>query len=450
MSQGRRLYNTGVQSLENQAKKLFKKPGVYIFRDAKEVVVYVGKSINVQDRIHSHLRATGEKSKSMVAAASTVSAIPVGSELEALLLEAELIKKYLPHYNVSAKDDKHPLYIKITREEFPKITTSRKDAGGKAYYFGPFPSSTTVKQVLKNIRRIFPFCAQPRIGKKGCFYSHIGLCNPCPNEISKIADPALKLKLSTEYKSNLRRILLLLSGKTKMLQKKLTQEMNHAAQKQDYEKAGQFRDQLDKLEYITRPYHKTSEYLKNPNFLTDLHEQEMLSLYNNLKPYLPNVTPPRRIECFDVAHTGGTQTTCSLVTFIDGESEKSLYRKFKIKSPKKSDDYASLREALERRLKHAADWGIPDLIVIDGGKGQVGTALAVLTENNVDIPLIGLAKRYEEIVIPTKNGFKVLLLGHANPGVKLLQRLRDEAHRFARSYHFKLRMKELLPRALRG
>lgn len=439
------------KKLLEQAKKADARPGVYIFRDSKSEIIYVGKSINLRERLFSHLRARGGKSQDIAKNAIEISTIPVFSELEALLVEAELIKKHLPRYNTSAKDDKHPLYIKITTaEEFPKVTTSRKESEKKTRYFGPFPSSSTVKQVLRQIRRTFPYCSQKKITKRPCLYSHLGLCSPCPNKIISIPDIESRLELTREYKSNIRRINLLLSGKTKRLEKTLLGEMQGEVLGENFEKASLIRDQLRKLVYITKPYERVGAYLENPNLVADIHDEEATTLRKILLPYYPQLTTLSRIECYDVAHTGGKETTCSMVTFIDGEPEKNFYRRFRIKTVKKVDDYASLKEALVRRQEHLKDWGVPDLIVIDGGKGQVSAAQKVLRLHprgvkEKPIPLIGLAKRFEEIVVPLPSGkFELLRLGYKNLSVQLLQRLRDEAHRFARSYHFKLRLRALL------
>lgn len=435
------------ETLQNQKENLIKTPGVYLFEDARGEIIYIGKSINVRERVNSHIHAVGTKSQTITQEAVTIRAIPVFSELEALLLEAVLIKKHLPRYNAAARDDKHPLYIKITtRDEFPKITTARKEDDPKARYFGPFPSSSTVKSVLRQIRKVFPYCAQKRVGKNACFYAHIGLCGPCPSEIAQIADPEEKLRQIALYKSNIRKIVTLLSGKTKRLEKQLLGDMKAAVLSQNFEEAARIRDQQRQMAYITRPYQKTQAYLENPNLVADIRQGELKTLRDVLSPYYSLPPTISRLECYDVAHTGGEATTCSLVTFVGGEPEKNLYRRFKIKHVNQIDDYASLQETLKRRLNHLDDWGKPDIIVVDGGKGQVSATQQVLKEHGISIPLIGLAKRLEEIVIPLPDGdFKVLLLGKGNPGVKLLQRMRDEAHRFARSYHFKLRLKELLP-----
>ncbi|MBI2268376.1 MAG: GIY-YIG nuclease family protein [Candidatus Blackburnbacteria bacterium] len=433
-------------TLHEQAQILPKTPGVYTFKDKQGKVLYVGKSISVRDRVVSHLAAKDGKSRAISENSTSVTSIPVTNELEALLLEAELIKKYLPPYNARAKDDKHALYIEITKEEFPRILTSRKEDNPISVFFGPFPASSTVKQVLRQIRKIFPYCSQNPGAKKACFYSHLGLCDPCPASIRREADSGKRKQLKAEYAGNIRRIRLLLDGKKDTLQKKLEAEMKKQATFENFEKASFIRDQLRKLSYITQPYNKISLYLENPNLLQDIREKEMSLLYKYLRPYFANLTLPRRIECFDVAHTGGEAATCSLVTFVEGEAEKNLYRRFRVRGLKTRDDFAMLSETVTRRLNHLKDWGTPDLILVDGGRGQVSVVRQVLDKNKVSIPVVGLAKRFEQVIIPLPfpQGFKVLRLSRDNPALMLLQRLRDEAHRFARVYHFKLRLRELL------
>lgn len=429
---------------QENIKNLPQTPGVYLFKSDNGVVLYVGKSTNIRDRIKSHLASNGEKTRSMITQAVKVEAIPVVTELEALLLEAKLIKQYFPKYNSSAKDDKSPLYIKITRDSFPVVGIARGGELGNSIFFGPFPSSGIVKSVLKQIRKVIPYHSTT-LGKRPCLYSHIGLCNPCPDYILNIKNKNEKMNLKNEYRKNIKRIIALLSGKSKSVKRDLEKEMGKASRQEDFEKAARLRDQLSNLEYITQPFRKPTEYLKNPNLLEDTREEEIKSLYQVLSPRMKNLRTPRRIECFDNSHTGGSEATSSMVTFINGEPNKNYYRQFKIKKASGQDDYAMMRETISRRLKHLEDWGKPNLIIIDGGKVQVGAAFQVMKEAGIVLPTIGIAKRLEEIIIPRgEEGYTIVKLREDNPGLHLLQRLRDESHRFAKRYHFKLRLKKVL------
>lgn len=431
-------------SLQKKANKLPLTSGVYLFRGKKNEILYVGKSRNVRERVKSHFGAKGEKSRLLVASTADVECIPVSYELEALLLEAELIKKYLPHFNSRAKDDKHPLYIKVTGgEEFSKVGTCRKEEPSPGtMYFGPFPSSSLTGQVLRDLRKIFPFCAQKGIGKKPCFYSHLGLCSPCPAIIAKAQDLKLRKRLRQEYRQNIRRLILVLSGKTKSLVRNLTKEMEKTAKEENFEKAGQIRDKLRDLAYITTSYRTTDVYLQNPNFLEDLRKLELSSLGNMLRRFFKDVGFLTRIEYLDVAHIAGEAATASQVTFLNGEPEKSLYRRFRIRTKKTQDDFSMMQEVIERRLGHLADWGKPDLLVVDGGKPQVSAAKSVSSGNF--LPVIGFAKRFEEIVVSDKGRFHIVRPKEGDPALNLLRRLENEAHRFARGYHFKLRLKKVL------
>lgn len=423
-----------------KAAKLPQVAGVYLFRNKKGEVLYVGKSTNLRERVKSHISAKGEKSRALLANSSSVGCIPVTYELEALLLEAELIKKYLPRYNSRAKDDKHPLYIKITGGEFPKVVTSRREREAGATYFGPFPRASTTREVLRDLRKIFPFCSQKRTGKKPCFYSHLGLCKPCPAAILKVRNNALRKKLKRQYRQNIRGIIMVLSGKIQKLVEFLRREMVRAAKTKHFEEAAQIRDQIKGLTYVTTPYISPGVYLEHPGFIEELRKNEITALRGILSPWFQNDL--RRIEYLDVAHIAGEAATASLVTFLNGEPEKSLYRRFKIQTRKTQDDFSMMQEVVKRRLKHCEDWGMPDLLVVDGGKPQVSAAKSVL--GDISLPVVGFAKRFEEIVLHSGGRFHIVRLKVGEPALNLLRRLEHEAHRFARAYHFKLRLKKVL------
>jgi len=429
---------------KSNLKEVPEYPGIYLFWSVN-TALYVGKSKNLRSRLLSYTQVpTTGKTEQMVSLIDNFSIIKVQSELEALLLEARLVRGLQPKYNSQLKDDKHPLYIQITKEKYPRVITSRSANVIGDYFYGPFPSSTNVKKVLKMLRKIFPY-ATHKVGKRACLYNQIGLCVPCPSEIEKIEDPALRREFGDKYRKNIKLIKMVLSTQIQSVRKKLVYEMEKCAKEEKFEEAKDIKSQIDSLDYITQPITPSNEYLKNPNLTQDLRAKELDALTKLLSPYLRNLGLLNRIECFDVAHLAGTNPTASMVTLINGEPEKSLYRHFKIISKKRGDDIASMKEVAGRRIKHFSDWGIPDLIIVDGGKPQVSGFWGELHSHKV--PLVGLAKRFEILVVPQiVRGilkFKEVKVPKG-PALFVLQRARDEAHRFARRLHHKLIQKELL------
>jgi len=416
-------------------------PGVYIYFK-NNLPIYVGKAINLKRRISSYFAFNLEpKTKRLMDDAEYISYIKVSSEFEALLLEAKLIKLYLPKYNIIAKDDKHPLYIQITDEKYPRVITARKsdlkNIPDLATY-GPFPSSGNVKGVLKMLRRIFPY-SEHKIGKRACLYSQIGLCDPCPNRIEEIKNEVLKLKNKKQYHKNIRNIRSLLNGNINSLKKDLEKEMKNFSVHQNFEEAAAVRNKIQKLEYITNSKTPVDHYIENPNLYEDIRNKELADFKKILDLHGMFVNSLKRIECFDVAHISGSNATASMVTFIEGTAEKSLYRHFRIIQKRGNDDYESMLEVSRRRKKHLSDWGRPDLIVVDGGKGQLSVFLKEFEKDK--IPVVGLAKRFETLIIPIKNSGKVNVKEYRfpkGPTLNLMQRIRDEAHRFAQLYHHRL------------
>lgn len=403
------------------------------FKDSK--VIYIGKAINLKRRVSSYFDLDLEpKTAKMISEANFISFIQVTSELESLLLEARLIRQYMPHYNIAAKDDKHPLYIRLTKEKYPRIITARKIDGQEKNlaFYGPFPSSRSVYAVLRMLRRIFPY-SDHKLGKRGCLYSHIGLCSPCPNDIEQNSNQESKTVDTKKYKSNIRKIKSILDGNIDLVAKDLEKEMKAASRNQNYEEAAAIRNQIEHLEYITRPQMPTDFYMENPNLYSDQRELELRQLQKILSANNIKIENLKRIECFDIAHLAGVNATASMVTFIDAEANKKEYRHFKIRKAKGGDDYDSMREVGKRRMKHLEDWGKPDLIIVDGGAGQV----KAFSENVENIPVVGIAKHPDRLIVGEQ---KIRLTG--NP-LNLVSRMRDEAHRFARRYHHKLVSREL-------
>jgi len=412
-------------------KDLPQTPGIYVFFKSLKPI-YIGKAVNLKRRILSYFDLELEpKTARMIAEADFVSYIRVTNELEALLLEARLIREYMPRYNIVAKDDKHPLYIAITDENFPRVLAVRKltaNSYNLKASFGPFPSSSSVHSVLRMLRGIFPY-SDHKIGTRKCFYSQIGLCNPCPSEISKIKDQKVKMDLQKNYRKNITRVNLVLSGKFAGVKNDLQREMNILSDLQNYEASRLIRDQIEKLDYITRPQLPSDFYMQNPNLYEDTIAKEMSELKKLLHFYHLPFTKLNRIECFDVAHLAGTNPVASMITFIKGEPTKEYYRHFKIKKAKGGNDYDSMSEVATRRANHFDDWGKPDLIIVDGGKGQISAF-------KINVPVVGIAKNPDRLII---GGNKIKLTGAA---LNLVSHIRDEAHRFARRYHHHLISKE--------
>lgn len=411
------------------------KPGIYQFKDKAGRIIYVGKAIDLYHRVASYF-TNGHPSWSENI--QGVETIIVESELEALILEANLIKRYLPPFNVSLKDDKDYLYIKITNEDspreagFPRVLTARKhELKGALKFFGPFPSSRTVRDTLKSLRKVFPWCSGKalsvkRKGERACFYYHIGQCpGACVGEVSK-----------KEYRKNIFRLSQLLEGKKEKLLEDLNKEMTNAAKQQNFEEAGRIKRIITGIQYLTQP-NRTRNYLENPNFLEDQKNLALLELQKvlNLKVI------PQRIEGYDISNIQGKEATGSMVVLTNGEIDKSQYRKFKIHPPAgglgRPNDVAMHREMMRRRLNHP-EWPLPDLIIIDGGLGQARAAQFSILNSKFSIPVYGLAKRLEWLYAPDGS---VIKLPRKSPALHLLQKLRDEAHRFAITYHRKLHQK---------
>jgi excinuclease ABC subunit C len=434
------------------AEKIPHKPGIYIYKDKDGKVIYVGKAVDLRSRVSSYFNSTWKnvKTAKLVENIADLETVVVESEIEALILEANLIKKFMPLYNIRLTDDKDYLYIVVTDEHFPKVLTARKkDLIKVKKWFGPYPSATTVKTTLKKLRRIFPWCSNPlgsRANKgktsfldsytrsgtiaktgKACFYYHIGQCpGACVGAISK-----------EDYSKIIRRFSKFLEGKKQELLEELTSEMENHSKELKFEEAAGIKRIIEGINYVTAPT-KITNYLLNPNFLEDLNRSSLEELQRvlNLK------TLPARIEGYDISNFQGKEATGSMVVLTNGEIDKSQYRKFKINISGKPNDFAMHAEMMGRRLKHE-EWPYPQVFIIDGGRGQVSSVLKVMQKRGVDIPVFGLAKR-EEWLYPPEG--EVIKLPKKSLALRLLQRLRDESHRFAVSYHKKLRAKAFLPK----
>lgn len=419
-------------------------PGIYIYFNSSNKVLYIGKAINLKNRINSYLLINlDKKTKKLINETKYFSIIQVASEIEALLLEAKLIRFYKPQYNIIHRDDKRPLYIKITKDKYSRVTTARKheEKDKNLAFYGPFPSSSNVKNILRLLRRVFPYSDHAQL-KRPCLHSQIGLCEPCPSVIENLQDPKEKIIQTEIYKKNIKNIKGVLEGKILSVRNNLERKMNKHSKKLEFEQAKKLRNKIEVIDYITQPITPINYYIKNPNLIFDIRRKEVNQLKEILEEYI-KVNKLNRIECFDVSHISGVNPTASMVTFINGEQDKTLYRHFRIRQEKGIDDTASLKEVAKRRSKYFSKWGTPNLIIVDGGKGQVSSFKNSIDKN---IAVVGISKRTESLVIPIikddKMSFVIKKLPQG-PAKNLVQRLRDESHRFSRRYHAKLVKKDL-------
>ncbi len=342
-----------MQELKEKLRDIPETPGIYQFKDKDGVIIYIGKAKNLKNRVTSYFSNNLlPKTAQMVATATDISFIKVMSEFEALLLEANLIKKYKPKYNIALKDDKSPLYIGITKDVYPRIITFRKTELQHLRlktYFGPYLTGYSVKQILRRVRKIFPFSTHLPTAKI-CIYKQLGLCDPCPSEIENIGDIELKNELRKKYLRNVRNLKNLLMGKLGKVGEDIEKEIKESSKNERFEEAGELSRQLNLLKKVSvQTDIPIEEYLTNPNLTEDIREMEMSELQSVLKKHFPNLAKPIRIECFDIAHLAGSYPTASMVTFVEGEAEKKFYRHFKIYQNKKRSDVDSMREVIRRR-----------------------------------------------------------------------------------------------------
>lgn len=437
------------KTLKKTLNTLTTRPGCYLYSDAVGKIIYVGKAKNLKNRVRQYFGkkdALTRKTQLLVEQIATIETLPTDSEFDALLLEAMLIRTHQPKYNAIAKDDKSPLYIAITlRETLPRIVFERKttiDAPGSLYkdalIIGPFQSGRIIRQLLRSIRRIVPYCLQKRRDGRPCFYTHIGLCNPCPSVITKMPDSPEAREAKTLYRRNISRIALLLSGKSHTVRRELEKEMEGFAKAFAFEKASEIKRQLNALDLLMlRPFDPMI-YIDQSSLPDATHVDRLDALAHILKIHGLAISRPKRIECIDISNISGDWATGSLVVFTDGVPDTGQYRRFRITITGKPNDVGMMREVILRRFRHP-EWPTPDLLVVDGGKPQVRASQAALGNISMSIPLIGLAKRFEEIIIPLGDSFHSVRLVRSSPALQLLQHIRDEAHRFAKRYHTRLR-----------
>lgn len=554
--------------LKKFAKNLPDQPGIYQFKDKNGAILYIGKAKSLRKRVNQYFspERIEPAKEEMIKQASSVETILVKNETEALVLEGTLIHRHQPPFNIRLVDDSSYLYIRISRETYPKVSLERKVQPDGAWYRGPYPNAQAIRQTLKEARKYFPWCGYSNLNKptlappyegrerRACFAYHIGLCpGICINAIS-----------IEEYQANFERLKNFLDGDTTEVLKSLKQRMSFLSEKQDYERAAQVRDKIKAVEKIMIPQDVVTphdedadifglaqrgghgnivllqlrhgriisrqsfplllpakkgeldiweefmaQYLPNseggasviylPSSATKITaplfsnksekklftpvrgwkkqlvemaeinakevlfrtETELLSPQNlqngleELKNAIQLSVIPKRIETYDISNIQGTLATASMIVFIDGKPTPPQYRKFKIINDGAPNDVAMMKETLRRRLKKLTkknkdqekksityqSWPAPDLIILDGGKPQLNAGVRVLNELNLDIPIISLAKQEEEIFVPEKD--QPVILPRTSNGFYLIQRMRDEAHRFTISYHRLLRKKKM-------
>lgn len=422
----------------NKISELPKEPGVYAFKDKE--ILYIGKAVNIRERVKSHFQNKGFKEEIFLAKTKSIGYIKTDSEIEALILEANLIKKYQPKFNVLWRDDKNYFFVAITKEDFPRVFISHQKLPNtyhlKPLYTGPFVDGKALKETLKALRKISPFRSCKRIPKRACLWYTLKRCpGPCLLK-GKLASQIPKSKIKRESKEHIENLLKILKGEKIGLLKKLEKEMRIAVKKQDFERAARIRDKIFSLEKV----------LANSKVLRIRRIEEWSEIEKKLKKILEEKKEIKRVEAYDISNIQGKNATGSMVVFENGKMKKSDYRRFKIKISGKPNDIAMLKECLSRRFKHK-EWGFPDLILIDGGKAQLNVAkkaIEVLNSKSPKPKIIALAKRRNQLYL--ENQKRPTPLDSLSDALKFfILRVNNEAHRFAIQYHRKLREKQFIP-----
>lgn len=426
-------------TLRDKIKKLPLSPGVYLYKNAAGEIIYIGKAVKLRHRVQQYFRGSGldRKTKALVREVVDFDHITVDSELDALILEAELVKRHQPRYNVLLRDDKSNIFIKITDyKTVPDVSLVRLPNDEQATYFGPFYNTSAIRQALRYLRRIFPYFIKPyNPTSRPSLDRHIGL------------DPAVETAEGREkYRQNVHQIIRFLSGERLKIIAELEESMQQAALNQEYELAANYRNQIRQLRALQQKVRISNE--DGPSSQLDPGLSQLQRIFG-LKSALG------RIEGFDVSHFAGSNVVGSMAVFTNGLPDRPAYRKFKLKIDQ-NDDFYSMREIIKRRFQptRLRQWSMPNLVIIDGGKGQLVSAIQSLKEvDQLQLPVIGLAERLDEIIIASDSNiqlrrkqlpsgyrlhyestYQILLLPRNAPALQLLQRVRNEAHRFALNY----------------
>ncbi len=500
--------------LETKSKEFQKKvidapllPGCYMYKNKNGKVIYVGKAKNLRNRIKSYFTNYQKielQKQIMVQKAQDIEIITVDSEVEALILEMNLIKKYRPKYNIIMRDDKSYIYIRLEKirkknqpiptrdsvyQDFPRISVTRQKKDDGAEYYGPFPNTVPVKRILRKLRWLFPFRTTNELvyvdpedtskvissNKRPSLYYHLGLSNG--------AEAGLETK--ENYLKNFRAVRSFLRGEKNTLLEEVQKKMKIAVENLNFEEAARLRDRMNDIKYVTAN-------IRIDNSVDDIAIENMRTKEkkSGLKQLLAELDFPAehlqikedfKIECYDISNIQGTSAVGSMVVMVGGEIQPQLYRRFRIKMKNEPNDFAMLQEVLTRRFKRIVAENLsryedgevlkkpkikpdpsfsvlPDLIIIDGGKGQLASTYKILYKFNLhnQIPIVGLAKREEEIFkisdqfnddfreVNESNRFSRILLPRRSSALFLVQRIRDEAHRFAITYHRKVRSKKMI------
>ena len=412
------------------------RPGVYVYRDRFGTVIYVGKASNLRRRMShyfqpSQARRADPKLRSLIHSIDRWEIFPVKSEDEALILESRFIKEYAPHYNILLRDDKRYPMLKIDRNErFPRVRLTRIRKKDSCLYFGPFPHGSAMRRLAEYLTRRFGLrsCKAESPGEEEFRHCLAGTvrdcCRPCVGGVTEV-----------EYRERVDRVVAVLNGEIREVAEELRKKMAKAAAEKAFEKAAAFRDILGNLQSLVRT--RSFEHAELPN---EAGMEAVADLQKALR--LPNV--PHVIVGFDISNLGTTFAVASLVCFREGRPDKASYRRFRIKTVEGQNDFAMMNEVVKRYFSRLLreQRPLPDLLMVDGGKGQLHLALdALISIDCPPFPVVGLAKRNEEIFLPGRS--EPVVLDRNRPALKVLQALRDEAHRFAVSYNRQLRLKRI-------
>jgi len=412
---------------KEELDKLPKTSGVYFFY-SKKVPVYIGKANNIKSRVKNHFQQPSYCDNLFINIIDKIGFINTNSEIEALILEANLIKKHQPKYNVIWKDDKNYFYVAIKQTnnknlKYVFITHQKTDQ--KTIYIGPFVEGTALKKTLRFLRKVFPYYSVKNHPKSKCTYCHLDLCLGPNPDIS-------------EHKKNIKELILVLKGNKSNVLRSLKKEMQALSKEKKFEEASKVRDRIYALQQIM----SHTQIIKAQNPKT--RAETWPNTEKNLKTVLNIKNKISKIECYDVSNIQGKQATGAMVVFVNGAPNKNLYRKFKIKLTSTPNDIAMLKEVFQRRFKHK-EWKYPNAILIDGGKAQLNAAIEIKNQftNTEKIKVMSIAKGRQELFIEGQNQ-AIALRNLPQEIYNLIINLDDQAHSLAITYHKKLRRKALL------